>query len=310
MTRRSLLLPLLLAACAAPPAAASVITDMVAQVTVDTYTKAITTQLYAEDGDNRGLTGAEHDLARASIFNAFQSFGLATSLGPQTYNNVVGIQTGTVRPNDIYIVGAHYDSVSNPGADDNASGVAGVLEAARVLHEYQFAATLIFMAFDREEQGLIGSTAYANAHSADNIRGMISLDMIGYSGGSPARARTYGTDASAAWYNGLVSAAATYGGLAVTTGGSLPYSDHWPFEAIGKPAAVFIEYNWSGNPYYHKQSDSLNTADYFDYAYAANMTRSVVGYLAESAQPVPEPGTWVAGILIVVCYTARRVRAH
>ncbi len=81
---------------------------------------------------------------------------------------------------------------------------------------------------------------------------------------------------------------------------------------------MFIEYEWDkyngGNPYYHTSSDSLDAKiggkDYFDYAYATDMTRSVVGYLAESAEPVPEPGTWVAGILIVVCCTARRVRAH
>jgi hypothetical protein len=97
-----------------------------------TYTDVLQNLLYTHSGDNRGLAGAEHDLARANIFNCFSELGLQTSLDPFTYNgqtyyNVVGIQPGATHPDDIYILGAHYDSLNNPGADDNASGVAGVL---------------------------------------------------------------------------------------------------------------------------------------------------------------------------------------
>ena len=165
------------------PAFSSVL-DIVNEVSVQSYTDFMQNSLYTHTGDDRGF-GAEHDLARTNIVDAFTSYGLSTSLegfaySSQTYYNVVGVLPGTTRPNDIYIIGAHFDSVSNPGADDNASGTAGVLEAARVLTQYNFEATLVFIAFDREEQGLVGSNAYATSHSGDNILGMISLDMIAY----------------------------------------------------------------------------------------------------------------------------------
>lgn len=89
--------------------------------------------LYTHAGDDRGY-GPEHDLARDNIAAQLESYGLSVVLEPfyygGTYYNVVATKLGTVYPDQEYIVGAHYDSVSNPGADDNASGVALVLEAA------------------------------------------------------------------------------------------------------------------------------------------------------------------------------------
>ena len=193
MMRHIFLVPTLL--LAAMPAWAGTIDDIVAGVSQSQYTTYLGS-LFTGTGQSRDLDGAEHDLARDYIFSNFTSLGLTASLDPftyggGTYHNVVGVRTGTVRPEEIYIVGAHYDSRGGPGADDNASGVAGVLEAARVLSGYSFASTLVFVAFDREEQGLIGSYHYAQAASAtgQNIRGMLSLDMIAY---NPAGA-TYNT---------------------------------------------------------------------------------------------------------------------
>lgn len=74
-----------------------------------------------------------------------------------------------------------YDTApGSPGAWDNASGVAGVLEAARVLSHCHFEATLVFIAFDREEEGRKGSDACAEEHRNDSIRGVICLDEIAY----------------------------------------------------------------------------------------------------------------------------------
>ena len=163
---------------AAAPAWSGVIDDIVAGVKAYTLPRQ---PVYAYG--QAAASTARTDPARDYIFDNFTSLGLAATLDPfvygtSTYHNVVGVRSGTVRPEDIYIVGAHYDSVQgSPGADDNASGVAGVLEAARVLSGYNFASTLVFIAFDREEQGLIGSYDYARRASAagQNIRGMISL---------------------------------------------------------------------------------------------------------------------------------------
>ncbi|UCC32787.1 MAG: M28 family peptidase, partial [Phycisphaerales bacterium] len=129
-----------------------------ALVSEESYCHYLDDELYAHEGDNRGF-GPEHDLAQANIISLFASFGLTVTLEPfdyygATYHNVVGTHLGTATPDQEYVIGAHYDSVDNPGADDNASGVALVLEAARVLSRYESDFTIRFVAFDREEQGL------------------------------------------------------------------------------------------------------------------------------------------------------------
>ena len=129
------------------------VSALVNQVTVSSYTHIHQDLLYTHTGDNRGF-GPEHDLARDNILDYFDDLGLDASLDPFTYNsstyyNVVGVKEGLTNPDDIYIIGAHYDSVNNPGADDNGSGTAAVMEAARVLSQYDFDSTLVFLAFDR-----------------------------------------------------------------------------------------------------------------------------------------------------------------
>ena len=277
-------------------AAALTVGDVVSQVSQTTYRNYLDNTLYTHLGDNRGF-GPQHDLARDNIYSQFNGFGLDTSLQPfsysgSTYSNVVGVHTGTTRPQDVYILGAHFDSVSNPGADDNASGTSGVLEAARVLSQYSFEATLIFIAFDREEQGLFGSKAYAQAHSSDNILGMISLDMIAYNPNGSNQARIYGRDTSASIKGELAEAISLYGsGISSVDSGTLNASDHAPFEDLSFPACLLIEYNVWNNPYYHKSTDSVDTPDYIDYAFATNMVSSTVGFLADNAVLIPEPAT-------------------
>ena len=266
--------------------------SIVDEVSQTTYTHYLDDLLYTHLGDDRGF-GTEHDLARSNIVLEFDGYGLDTSLHPfdyggDTYSNVVGVHAGTVRPDDIYIVGAHYDSANNPGADDNGSGTAGVMEAARVLSQYEFEATLVFIAFDREEQGLIGSNAYAQDHSGDNILGMISLDMIAYNHNGANQADIYGQAVSNPIKQAVADAVAAYGnGITTTINGPLDGSDHAPFEWQGFQACLLIE-EW-GNPYYHQAQDSVDMPNYIDYAYATNMVRSAVGYLASYAVVVPLP---------------------
>ena len=279
------------------------VADAVGQVSQATYTDYLDNWLYTHDGDNRGY-GPEHDLARGNIEQLLGDFGLATSLDPFTYSsntyyNVVGVQTGTTRPDDIYIVGAHYDSVSNPGADDNASGVAGVLEAARVLSQFEFDATLTFIAFDREEQGLHGSAAYAAEHSGDNILGMANLDMIAYNpeGDNHDKVRLYDYTVGGDIKADLATAFTLYGGgvLAVDSGQN-GQSDHRPFEQQGFDATLIIEHEVWSNPHYHTQLDSFDTPGYIDTTFATNITSAVVGYLATAAGLADEPDLVAADI--------------
>lgn len=270
--------------------------DVVNQVSQVSYTDYLDNKLYTHSGDNRGF-GAEHDPARDNIYVEFDGFGLNTSLdafgyGGSTYYNVVGAHYGTVSPDEIYILGAHYDSFNNPGADDNASGAAGVIEAARVLSQYEFEKTLLFIAFDREEQGLRGSKAYVQEHKDDDILSMVSLDMISYNSSDSGKARIYGRSYSAELKQSLADATSLYGnGLSAVVYGELNASDHAPFEDAGFQACLLIEYDIWNNPYYHSPYDSVDMPGYIDYAYATNMVRSAVGLLATEAVLIPEPAT-------------------
>ncbi|MCC6909343.1 MAG: Zn-dependent exopeptidase M28 [Phycisphaerales bacterium] len=284
---------------AATAALAGPVDELVAQVSATTYRHYLDDLLYTHLGQNRGY-GAEHDLARQNIFDHFQSLGLTTSLEPfeygNTYYNVVGVHEGYTRPEQIYIVGAHFDSANTPGADDNGSGTACVMELARVIASHRFEATIVLIAFDREEQGLYGSKAYAQSHSGDDIRGMISTDMIAFNPGGANRASIYGRTSSDPCKQALGDALTQWTGIEPIYHGSMDRSDHAPFEWEGFEAALLIEDEWGSNPHYHRSTDSVDTPDYIDYDFAADMTRGVLGWLATAATPIdavlagPVPG--------------------
>lgn len=96
--------------------------------------------------------------------------------------NVFGELRGSTYPDDLVIVGAHYDSIPGcPGADDNASGVAAVLEMARAVVEHRArpARTLLFAAWDEEETGMRGSSAFVKALSGRRVFAHYDFEMIG-----------------------------------------------------------------------------------------------------------------------------------
>lgn len=270
------------------------VAELVDQVNVDSYRDFLQNDLYAYDGANR-YYGYEHYLARQKILERFEGFGLVADLEPFWHDlgldhNVVGILPGVIRPGEIYIVGAHYDAVvRSPGADDNASGVAGVLETARVLSQHAFEATIIFIAFDREEQGMIGSAAYVARHANEDICGMVNLDCISY---QPAEFGDSDYAKVHLRYTGrtdlvddLAAAVETYAGLRCTIGFG-GHSDHVSFSAGGFAAALVRSYA-TDNLYMHTPRDSVDTPDYINYEYAAQLTSGVVGYLAGRARLSP-----------------------
>ena len=111
-----------------------------------------------------------------------------------TAPNVLAYQIGKTKPNEFIVCGAHYDSyvrnegpfdpdtLVSPGADDNASGVAGILTTARILSNYEFERTIIYACWNAEEFGLLGSAAFARDCRADSldIVAYFNLDMTGY----------------------------------------------------------------------------------------------------------------------------------
>jgi len=110
----------------------------------------------------------------------------------ETADNILAVKWGTTKPDEFVICGAHYDSwnsdgsdpdtIRSPGADDNASGVAGILETARLLSPYKFERSIIFANWNAEEIGLVGSAAYAHdmAEQGLDIVAYFNLDMTGY----------------------------------------------------------------------------------------------------------------------------------
>ena len=114
--------------------------------------------------------------------NSFGNLEVVENNYSSTGRNIIATQTGLTNPNNVYIISAHYDSVANYSADDNATGTAAVLETARILSGYCTENTIIYALWDEEEEGLIGSKNYAaDARLKNkNILGVINLDMIGY----------------------------------------------------------------------------------------------------------------------------------
>jgi len=291
----------------------------------------VSNRLYTRQGMNRApveLGGAQHDLCRDAIFEELRRVGLNPYLDPFAYVdttnnttvqacNVIAVKEGVQNPNnEIYVVGSHYDSKHNPGADDNATGVACQLEMARIFAPHHFAKTIVFALFDCEERWeagtgrhRLGSLRYVEQHTNDNIRGMISVDMIGWQAPSPNhnRASLCGRAASDALRADLQAAIATYGlGLTSVLSSADNISDHYSFAQAGFPACCLIEYAYSSNPHYHKATDYVEQPGYLDWSYLEKMCRSVIGYFATQLQPVEvapravslQPGTnggvWVA----------------
>ena len=190
------------------------------------------------------------------VFN--QSFG---SIG----RNVYGVQTGTDYPNQKYIICAHYDDMPSgtlaPGADDNGSGTAAVLETARVLSQQSFPFTIIYALWDDEEQGLIGSAYYAAnaASNGDSILGVINQDMIAWDDNDDGNAdvHTKSVGESHALKDKMLEVNLTYEiglDLDVIDPGE-PYSDHQSFWNNGFTAILLIEDDNDFNNYYHTTND-------------------------------------------------------
>ncbi len=122
----------------------------------------------------------------------FESYGLQAEqmdfemFGDEASDNIIATLPGTEFPDEYVVLGGHYDSRSwsgtAPGADDNASGVASVLEIARLLSQHEFKRTILFCAWSGEEYGLYGSEAWASWAEQEglNILGYFNQDMNGY----------------------------------------------------------------------------------------------------------------------------------
>ena len=217
--------------------------------------------------------------------------------------NVLAVKPGTARPNEYVVLGGHYDSVTTdnfenpdapaPGADDNATGVAGVLEAARVLRDVATERSVVFACWSAEEVGLWGSRAWvadAVASSLD-IALYLNMDCIGYDGGQPIEGVIYADSLAAAVGAYMADVAARFLGIPFTTTvqpvGASDQNSFW--EAGYRVVDTSPD---TDSPYYHTPLDRLeNTNPALARALAAmNIVgaAAVAGIAGEDANLPPE----------------------
>src|SRR6478672_1156724 len=254
---------------------------------------------------------------------------------PTRVRDMVAIQRGTERPNDVVIITGHIDSrVSDPmnadafepGANDDGSGSSTVLEAARILSEHKFAATIVYSLDSGEEQGLYGAkviAAYAKAQGW-NVIADLNNDIIGNSCGSDgvcdsAHARVLSEGPRSQGETELMDATHSLGGENDAPSRNISRfldsladrlhigldvrqiwrtdrfgrgGDHIPFLEMGYPAArisVAIEnYDWQHQDVrVEKGVHYGDTIDHVDFAYLAKMTKLNIAALAAIASAPP-----------------------
>jgi hypothetical protein len=279
-----------------------------------------------ELGTRFSYATASLDQAAQYVYDQFSQLGLPVvfdsfSLNGTYAKNVIAELTGSgPDKSHTYIISAHYDSISRvdpynvaPGADDNASGSAAVLEAARVLSQYRFSRTLRFVLFAGEEQGMVGSRHYAGRASSrgDIIDGVINLDMIGFETVPPGdhivELHADSNPASIALADAIVAAVSDYGLLLSPekiAGSSVRASDHSSFWDNGYAAMLGIEDLQDFNLYYHSPGDTL---EHIQVGLMAEFTKASVAALAQlaslveiatpspTATAIPSP-TWTATV--------------
>ncbi len=263
----------------------------------------------------------EHAHAASYIREQLERCGFAPRVHgtPATGDNIVASYGAGPR---VVVVGAHYDSVEgSPGADDNASGVAALLEVARLYAEHRAHESggappvrIDFVAFDREEEGLVGSRAYVAAlrREAIDVRGMMSLEMLGFTAqdqtfvpgvsirstqgdflavvaderSEPLLAAFQSPDAFPPAVDGegsLIERVVVRRGTEAAALARL--SDHGAFWEARLPALLVTDTAFLRNPHYHQPTD---TPDTLDYDFLRRSTRSVADAVLRFARAASE----------------------
>ncbi len=221
----------------------------------------------------------------------YRDFGLTTHL--QRFNTVQGTEIevanviatipGTVNPELIYVVGAHFDSrAEGPGADDNSSGTAMILEAARVLASRPLPATVMFVAFTGEEAGLRGAREFGRRmRDSIHVVGALNNDMMGWS-------NDHRLDNTIRYSNpGIrdLQHAAAIGFSSLITYDAFYYKStdaQALYDAWGDIVGGIGSYPILGNPHYHQVHDVLETINHRQLAETSKTTIATIMLMASS----------------------------
>jgi Tol biopolymer transport system component len=244
------------------------------------------------DFDSKHITRPGNKLASEYLFNKYKSFGYEPeyqwfagrgALGGQTAN-VLATLKGTTNPELVYVVSSHYDSVAiGPGADDDTSGTAALLETARILAKHPQPATIVFASFTGEEAGLLGSREYVRQAVANKLRivGALNNDMVGWANDhrldNTIRYSNAGIrdiqHGAAMHFTNLI----TYDALYYKSTDAAAY-----YEAYGDIVGGIGSYPVLGNPHYHQSHDLLDTINHQLVTEVAKTTAATLMLLASS----------------------------
>jgi hypothetical protein len=244
------------------------------------------------DFDSKHISQPGNKLAGEYLFETYKSFGYEptyqwfdsrSAVGGRTAN-VIATLRGTINPELVYVVSSHYDSVAiGPGADDDSSGTAALLEAARILAKHPQPATIVFASFTGEESGLLGSREFVRRAIADNVRvvGALNNDMIGWANdGRLDNTIRYSNPgirdvqhAAAMQFTRLI----TYDALYYKGTDAAAY-----YDAYGDIVGGIGSYPVLGNPHYHQPHDILETINHQLVTEVAKTTAATLMLLASS----------------------------
>jgi aminopeptidase YwaD len=272
--------------------------------------------LQALIGERHPLSSPKNlQLAESYLSTQLRECGLTVELHlfearREKYHNVVATAAGEKQGPPL-IVAAHFDTVEqSPGADDNASGLAALLEVARLVQKMDLARPVRFIAFNLEEENLVGSVAYATnlRTSGQKVIGAIVLECVGYARSKPGSQQrpprvpievpsvgdflaVVGNENSGR----LVTAVTSSGGRAVPLlkmvplvvpgrGEMLPdtrRSDHAAFWDQGFPAVMLTDTANFRNPHYHRPTDTIET---LNLDFLENVTTALTAAVADLAR--------------------------
>lgn len=312
----ALILAVLVPAAAQQPAAYDpAIADMIAQMTDATLIRYVSelsgeTAVYLGDPPaletlmTRCSRSPQIEKAAQYLVEFYQRIGLPVEMqrfGDDDWPNVIATLPGATQPDKVIVLCAHFDDMSEqpltwaPGADDNASGTAAVMAAAEILRHYTFAYTIRFAHFSGEEQGMLGSRAYAQLQRSANadIVGVLNLDMLAWDSDAAPIMELHAGMRQDSYQVALAFAGviADYGlplEAEIKRAGSISASDHSSFWIYGYPAVLAIE-DWQDfNAHYHTTGDRVSA---FNVPYYTAMARASLGTIAVLARLLGEP-TW------------------
>jgi hypothetical protein len=250
------------------------------------------------DFDSKHITRPGNQQAADYLFETYKSFGyepvkqcfeVRAAVGGKTCN-VYATLRGTENPDLVYIIGSHFDSVpAGPGADDDSSGTAALLEAARVLAKTPQAATIIFISYTGEESGLLGSREFVRQAVANKMKivGVLNNDMIGW-------ANDHRLDNTIRYSNAGIRDIEHAAAMQFTK--LITYDARWHrgtdatsfFETYGDIIGGIGSYPVLGNPHYHQATDLLETINHQLVVETSKTATATMMMLASSPAPVKD----------------------